>query len=119
MLFALALCVGFLVLWPHPKRGFLTRENIQKSAEFTTPAEFEQLFGPPNSSDTGSMELLREPARILCWEDTVTEDGVTYDRTITVAFNLKTGELISSGEGEAIHQTVWEGIRDWMRTWLW
>src|SRR5262249_36577335 len=93
---ALAVTMSLAIVWPYGRHGFLTRENIRKSEAFTTQAEYEQLFGSPAWNPNGRLELNAQ-ATIVWWEDTVSENGVSYTRTLAVAFDT-TGQKICSSE---------------------
>jgi hypothetical protein len=119
---AASLAIGLAaVLWPRPEYGLLSPQNVDKANAFRTQAEFEQLFGPPNSTpkelEKSYSYLVGNSARILAWEDTVSEHGDIYIRRLEIAFNPTTGEKFASfyiGCGP----TFWDEVSGWLTDWL-
>jgi hypothetical protein len=117
---ALAVCIGLaaVILWPRRESHLpirLSDENFDKSAWFTTRAEYVKLFGPPNSKPDGSIDVESESIEVLSWEDSEIRDGCHYKLRLDVSFDLATGKQVTRGKSCSISPNLspWDEIRFW------
>jgi hypothetical protein len=85
-----------------------------------TKEEFEQVLGQPNStpwrSSGGVTVSVGPPAKYESWDDTVLdEDGIVYERGITIAFDPTTGSVMGKGQYTSRQTTLWERLQRWIK----
>jgi hypothetical protein len=92
-----ALLVLGVVLASFSRRdfGLLSNENIDKSRRLITQAEYEALFGPPNSRPH-RREFRREPdTTVISWEEQCGRKGPYLNLLwLDVCFDAETGKQI-------------------------